>query len=121
MSALASRWQALAVPEPPVSAQIYEALDVDRDFAPEIALHHIIAVDHFTDLQDLGVGELVDALALGYVYLLANLSGIHRSDTVDIPQGNDDALVGWYVDTCNSSHATILLLGLGSRPARPVP
>src|SRR5688500_16413632 len=118
MGALASRRQALAVPEPAIGAEVLETFDVDRDLRSQVALDDIVAVDHFTALQDLGISKLVDPLAFRYVDFLADFTGIYRTDAVDVSQSDDDALVCWYVDTCNSSHATILLLGRANRSGR---
>ena len=47
--------------EAAIAAQVHQPLDVHRDFAPQIAFDHIVAVDGLADLADLGVGQLVDA------------------------------------------------------------
>ncbi len=95
--------------EAPVGAEVYESLDVDGDFAAQIALHHIVPVDDLADLEHFGIGELIDPLAFSNVDFLAYFLGVLRSDAVNVAQGNHNALVGWYVDACYSGHASVSL------------
>src|SRR5687768_17701749 len=113
MGALTAGRQTLTVPEAAVCAEIHEALDVHGHFTPQVALHDVVAVDHLAYLKNLGIGKLIDPLTVGQVDLFADFPGIHRANAMNITQGNDDAFVCWYIDTCNSSHATSLLLGRG--------
>ena len=46
------------------SSQVHQPLDVHRHVAAEVTLDQVVAVDGLADLQDLGVGQLVDP-ALG--------------------------------------------------------
>ena len=48
-----------------IGAEIHQPLDIHRDFAAEVALDHIFAVDHFADLQHFGIGQLIDARSAG--------------------------------------------------------
>src|ERR1700749_1222210 len=61
VSALAAHWQAAAMTEPTIAAEIHQPLDVDTGLATQIAFDDVVAVDHFTDLEHFGVGELADA------------------------------------------------------------
>src|ERR1041384_1570197 len=56
--ALTTNRQALAMPQAAIAAQVHQPLDVHRHFAPQVAFDHVVAVDHFANLQHLGVGEL---------------------------------------------------------------
>ena len=49
---------------------------------------------------------------------LADLSGIHRADAVDIGQGDRDAFPGRNVDASNTSHA-LSFIGCGSVAPEP--
>src|SRR3954447_16048277 len=53
MGPLATHRQAFAMTKPAVGAQIHQPLDVHRDLAPKVALDHVFAIDHLTDLQNL--------------------------------------------------------------------
>src|SRR5688500_4650807 len=61
MRALAACRQRTAMAQAAVAAEVHQSLDVHRDFAAQIALDLIVAVDGFADLEHLGVGKLVDA------------------------------------------------------------
>ena len=59
--ALAADRQALAVTQAAIAAEIHQPLDVHRHFAAQIAFDEIVAVDRFADLDDFGLGQVVDA------------------------------------------------------------
>ena len=65
MGTLAAHRQAAAVPKPAIVAGIHEPLDVHGDITAEVALDHVVAIDHFTGREDLGVCQLVDPAAFG--------------------------------------------------------
>src|SRR6266581_5129800 len=58
MGALTAHRQAASVTQAPVAAEIHQPLDVHGDFTPQIALDHVVTVDHFAQLQDFLVGQL---------------------------------------------------------------
>src|SRR3712207_82686 len=64
VGALAAHRELPPVAQPAIGPEIHQALDVHRDLAAEAALDDVVAVDRLADLQDLGIGQLVDA-ALG--------------------------------------------------------
>src|SRR5271154_4876390 len=47
MRALAAHRQAAAVTQAPIAAEVHQPFDVHGDFAPQVALDDIVAVDHF--------------------------------------------------------------------------
>src|ERR1700754_1969472 len=53
VGALAAHWQAAAMTQAAIAAEIHQPLDVDAGLAAEIALDDVVAVDHFADLQHL--------------------------------------------------------------------
>ena len=97
-----------------IAAEVHQALDVHRDFAAQIALDEIVAVDRLADLQNLGVGQLVDPALGGNADLLADLLGLVGADAVNVLQTDDDALAGRNVDARDTSH----VLHLSMRPQR---
>ena len=105
MGPLTSHRQSLAVAKAAICSEVDEPLDVHGDFAPEVAFDHVVAVDDFANLKNLGVRKLVHPLGVGNARLLADLFRVLRADPVDVAEGDDDPLVGWYVDACNSGHA----------------
>jgi hypothetical protein len=104
MRALAADRQVAAMPQPAIAAQILETFDVERNLAPQVALDDVVAVDHFADLQDLGVGELRHPPLRRQMHLLHDLPGDLRADAVDVLQRDQDALVGRDVDTSDTGH-----------------
>src|SRR5947207_15451552 len=52
VGALTAHRQAAPMAQAPVAAEIHQPLDVHGNFAPQIALDHVIAVDHLAQLQD---------------------------------------------------------------------
>src|ERR1700753_2984666 len=85
---LAADRQALAVTQAAVAAEIHKALDVHRDFAAQVAFHEEVAVDHCADLDDLGVGEIVDATLRRDADLLDDLLGLGRADSMDVAKAD---------------------------------
>src|SRR5215467_7134578 len=65
VGALAANRQAAPMPQTPVAAEIHQPFDVHCRLASQIALNHIVAVNHFADLQDLLVSELRHAPLVG--------------------------------------------------------
>ena len=55
-----------AMTQPAVAAEIHQSLDVHGDFAPQIALDHIVAVDHFAQLKHFLIGQLGYPARIGY-------------------------------------------------------
>src|SRR5690349_16757439 len=76
MGPLAADRQTAAMAQPAIAAEIHQPLDVERDLAAQIALDHVVAVDHFADLQHLGVGELRHAPLVRDVDLGHDLPGL---------------------------------------------
>src|SRR4051812_44016212 len=60
MGALTAHRQSAAMTQAAVAAEIHQTLDVHAGLATQIAFNHVVAVDHFTDLQHFLVAELID-------------------------------------------------------------
>src|SRR5215469_2974882 len=58
MGALPAHREAAPVAQAAIAAEIHQPLDVHGDFAPQIPLDDIIAIDHFTQLQHFLVSQL---------------------------------------------------------------
>src|ERR1051326_2632422 len=113
MSALPTHRKPAAMTQTAIADEIHQPLDVHRHFAAEIALHQIIAVDDFADLDHFGIGEIADAAVLLNANLLADLLGFGLADAMDVAQADFDPLLGWNIDAGNARHCC--LLGLLSR------
>src|SRR5580692_11066445 len=105
MGALTADRQALAVTQAAVAGQVHQPLDVDGGLAAQVAFDLVVAVDRLADLQHLGVGELVDAPGVLDADLVHDLLGLGLANAMAVLQRNDDALVGRYVDACDTGHA----------------
>src|SRR5262245_15498500 len=116
MGALAAHRQSAAMPQPAVAPQVHQPLDVHRDFAPQVTLHDVVAVDDLADLQHFLVGQLGHSALVRDPDFRHDFVGLFSPDAMDILQCNNDTLVGGYVDAGDASHGHSLLL-----PARKTP
>src|SRR5690349_18367696 len=96
--------EAAAVAQATVAAKVHQPLDVHRNFAPQIALDDIVAVDHLAQLQHFLIGQLRYPARVRHRYLVHDFLSFGRANAVDILQGDDDALVGWDIDASDTSH-----------------
>src|SRR5581483_5908249 len=104
MGALAAHRQAAAMPQPAIAAEIHQPLDIELDFAPQVTLDHVVAVDQLADVQHFLVGELRHAPLRRMAQLLHDLGRLFLLYAMDVLQRDDDALVGRKVDTSDTSH-----------------
>src|SRR6185436_4176030 len=105
MRALTAHRKPAPVTQAPIAAEIHQPLDVKLDFTPQIALDHVVAVDHLADMQHFLVGELRHAPLRRKAQLFHDLAGLLLADPMDILQRDNDALVGRKVDTRDTSHS----------------
>src|SRR3569623_1168469 len=57
VGALTAHRQAATMAQAAIAAEVHQTLDVDTDFTTQVALDEIVAVDHYADLEHLGVAE----------------------------------------------------------------
>src|SRR5690606_15918459 len=105
---LAANRQTAAMTQAAIAAEIHQPLDVHRHLAPQIALDHVVAVDRLADLQHLSVGELVHPPLWRNTDLLADLLRELGSDTVNILESDDDALLRRNVNASDTGHVFLL-------------
>src|SRR6188508_1089806 len=105
MGALATHRKATPMTQAAITAEIHQTLDVELDFATQIAFDHIVTVDHFADVKHFLVGELRDAALPRNAQLFHDLAGLLLADPMDILQRDHDALVGRKIDTRDTSHS----------------
>src|SRR5919109_1825397 len=106
------------MPQPAVAAEIHQPLDIHGDFAPQVALDHVIAVDDLTDLQYFLVGQLRHPAGLRDSDFLHDFIGLSWPNPMDILQCNNHPFVGRYVDAGDAGHSQSLLLPTArTRPA----
>ena len=104
---LTTHRQTFAMAQAAVAAQIHQALDVHRDFTPQIALDPVFPVYQLADVEDLLIGELVHPAIVGDAQLLADLGGLGRANAIDIAQPDQHALVGRDIHAGNTRHARL--------------
>src|SRR4029077_1574077 len=104
VGALSTNREPAPVTQPAVAAEIHQPLDVHGNFAPQIAFHDIVAVDHFANLQHVLVAELGHPTRWVDVHLFHDFLGLLRPDAMDILQGDHNALVCRYVNTSDTGH-----------------
>ena len=95
--------------ESAVATEIHESLDVHVDLATKVTLDLEVVVDALSDPLDVGVIEIIGALALWNSRNLADLLRVVRTDPVDLLQRNHRVFATWKVDTCDTSHVLLSL------------
>src|SRR5262245_30480209 len=87
-----------------IAAEIHQSLDVELHFAPQVTLDHVVAVDDFTDLEHLGVGQLRNPAPLRQINLAHDVLGGLGPDAMDVLKRDLDALIGRQIDARDTSH-----------------
>jgi hypothetical protein len=75
----------------------------------QIAFHSVISIDGFTDLQHFGVGQVLHAAAMIDAQLVSDLLRRGGTDTVNVGERDNNALVGGDIYPGNTSHLNLLL------------
>src|SRR5262249_39646793 len=94
----------LSVPEPAVTAEVHQSLDVHLHFTPQIALDLEFAFDNVADRLDLGVGKLFDPLGVRDLGLVADALRGHCADSVNVREGVCDVLATREIYASDSCH-----------------
>tara|TARA_B100000315_G_scaffold254178_1_gene294640 strand:- start:2366 stop:2704 length:339 start_codon:yes stop_codon:yes gene_type:complete len=92
-----------------VAAEIHQALDVHRSFAPKIALDLKTLIDRVTDTRNLVIGQFVHPAFERNFHLLADTLGAGAADTENIGQRYFNSFLRWYIDASDSSQSWISL------------
>src|SRR6202521_1381502 len=90
-----------------IAAEIHQTLDVHAGLATQVAFDHIIAVDHFTNLQNFLIAQLRDATIVRNLDLLQDLGRIPLADAMDVLERDQHALVGRNVHAGNTGHGLL--------------
>src|SRR4051794_34382164 len=107
VGALAAHRQTAAMTQAAIAAEVHQTLDIDAGLATQIALDHIVAVDHFADLQNFLVAQLADAAVQRDLHLLHDLGRILLADAMDVLKRNQGALVGRDIHAGNTGHGLL--------------
>src|SRR5579862_4682865 len=93
-----------SVPQPAVAPDFHQALDVQVDFAAQVAFNLVFPLDDVAQARHLFVGQITDSRIRANLGLTAELLSQGRPNSVDVPQRNVDALVARDVDSGDSGH-----------------
>ena len=107
---------AATVADATVRPDVHEALDVHRNLGAQRALDPIHLLDLLTELVDVGVGKIPDALLGVHPGRLEDAARQDAPDAVDVGQADLDLLVARKIHAGNTSHSrltlTLLVLGI---------
>ena len=107
MRALAADREALPVTQPAIAGEVHQPLDVHRGLAAQIALHRVIGVDRFADVQDFLIAQVLNTAFRRDLQLLGDFLGLGPPNAVDVGKRDLNALVGGDVDPGNTCHKCI--------------
>src|ERR1700710_2763076 len=107
VGALTAHRQAAAMTQAAIAAKVHQTLNVHAGLATQIALDQIVAVDHFTDLQNFLVAQLRHAAVLGNLDLLDDLGRVLLADAMDVLKRDQDALVGRDIHAGYTGHGLL--------------
>jgi hypothetical protein len=104
MGALAADGQALPVPDAAVAPDVHQPLHVHRDFASQIALDLVLALDDVADASGLIVGPALHALVPVHARVRHDPTGRRDADPVDVLDGDDPALLARQIHSGDACH-----------------
>jgi hypothetical protein len=81
------------MPQSPVTSEIHEALDVHGDLGAQIALDFVVRVDDLPNVIHLCIRQIVGLGVPTDAGLIENLPGRGAPNTINVRQGNLDALI----------------------------
>src|SRR5690349_17424313 len=105
LGALPAHGQVPPVAEPPVRADLLEALDVERHLAAQVALHLVAPVDDVPEPVDLLLRQVPDTGVRVDVGLGQDLLAGGQADTEDVGEGDLHALLARDIDARDACHA----------------
>jgi hypothetical protein len=96
--------EATAVTKTAVATEVHQALDVQLNFALEIAFDAVLGLEEIADTLDLGLREFLGLLLRRDIRALADLARERTANAVEVRERVSDLLVTGEVDACNTSH-----------------
>jgi len=120
VGALAPDRQIATMAQTPVAAKVHQTLDIHRHFAPQITLNLVVSIYGLADLQNFGVGKLIDTPFQWNANLVADLVGKPVADAVNVLQRDDDALIRRNVNASYTSQGFLLNVVVANGPEATV-
>src|SRR5262249_37464051 len=108
MRALPADREPLAVAQAAIAAKVHQALDVHCNFAPEVTLNGVVAIDRLANLRNLEIGELIDPGRCRDAHPLADFLRELGTNSMDVLQADDDALLRRDIHTSDTGHVVLL-------------
>ncbi len=87
-----------------IAAKVNQTLDIHRNFTAKISFYCVVAVDDFADFGYFGFAQLMYALAFADTGFVADFLRVFLANAMDVLKRDNQALGGWNVNTCNTSH-----------------
>src|SRR6478609_6215539 len=111
LGTLTTHRQAAQVADATIALDGLQPLEIQTEFAAQIAFDHILAVlDRVNDLGQLRFGEVLRADRRVNVGAFENLDGVNRADAVDVTERDINALVRRNFYTNDACHKLINLV-----------
>src|SRR3977135_2409162 len=107
LGARTSPRQSATMTQAAIAAEIHQTLDVHAGLASQVAFDHIVAVDHFTNLQNFLIAQLRYGAIVGNLDLLQNVGCIPLADAMDVLERDQNALVGRNIHAGNTGHGLL--------------
>ena len=90
---LTANGQALTMANSAIAADFGESLDVHGDLSSQITLDNLSFSDHFGNLLDFVIGEILDSRVRIHAGLGQNSVGTRHTDTIDIGESDFNTLL----------------------------
>jgi hypothetical protein len=106
MCPLAPHWQASAMSESAVAADVHHPLDVHLDLLSQIAFNIPLLVNHRSDAVDLFLRQLANPSISAYVRLAQYLVRARSPNPIYVGETDLNPLIRWQINPCYSSHSS---------------
>ena len=104
MRSLTTDRQPLAMPQSAETAEVHQALDVHRHFAPQIAFDLVSSFDHFANPARLVIGEILGSNRELNSSRCADVVRGFLPDAVDVLKRDHHPLLRGEIDASDTSH-----------------
>src|SRR5262249_19488889 len=102
--ALSSGGEATAMAQASVGADLDQAADVAVDLSAKVSFYLAVAIKHFAEMGDLGLGEITHLLAGVHACLLKQLKDVVLTNAIEQGERILRRLLSGKVDTCDTCH-----------------
>src|SRR5256885_2195070 len=102
--ALPPHGQATAMANAAIRANVHQSLDVHGDFGAQRAFDFVVALDHLTQLVDVGVGEIANPKRCVDSRLAEDVDGVAPADAINVRKADLDLFLTWEIDAGYACH-----------------